>query len=189
MIKFSLGKNGPQATALPIHGMTLNIALVYIRDLPAVCSALKRTKGYSTLEEVRPTLRNKPSGLKPDWHRTVSGPSGSRQRPASAVIPQSSSSSLASMSPGVHYSPPPEFDHTSSLLAMSPPVFSRGSLPPLHGNFTPPVNEPMEYPEHARSFTVCISSPLPTLLKPHSSSPSLYPALTRMTKVKSNSQD
>lgn len=92
------------------------------------------------LEDVRPTLRNKPSGLKADWYSTMSRPSVSHQ-PSSTVYTRSSSSSSSSMlstSPTVPQSPAQEFDHMSSLLAVSPPSF--------HGNSAPFVNDLFSLP-------------------------------------------
>ena len=109
-------------------------------------------KAYSNLEDVHPTLRNKPSGLRADWPNAVK-PSASRQR-SSTVYPQSGSSStsrsrssLSSTSlslPTIPQSPPPELDsdHVSSLLAISPPpIFSKVSSPPsFYGNVVPVID-------------------------------------------------
>ena len=153
MIKFSPGRNEPQVAVTPIHGTSLNVALVYTRNSPALLSALKRTKGYKTVEDVRPTLRNKPSGLRPDWHRTVSN-SSMPLRQTSATYPRSTSS-VVSMSP--------EFDHTTSLLAMSPPLAFRQASPPLPPNRNPIllIDNPMGHQEYARLSTVCVSLLLP----------------------------
>jgi hypothetical protein len=123
-----------------------------VSDLAPHClyRALKRTKAYSTLEGVRPTLRNKPSGLRADWPNIVK-PSTSRQRlsttytqsPSSSTS-RSSSSSTSLLSPATPRSPPPELNsnHVSSLLAISPPpIFSNASSPPsFFGNVVPVID-------------------------------------------------
>ena len=165
--------------------------------------ALKRTKGYNTFKDVRPTLRNKPSGLKSDWRRTVSGPSTShhqalvvhaqprstsmspavsrslshRQTPIVHAQPRSTSTSpvvshslshrqtlivdtrpsslSTSTSPTVSHSSLPDCDHTSSLLAMSPPpTFSKVPSPPSHGRLVPLIDKKLGH-DHARPSAVC----------------------------------
>jgi hypothetical protein len=105
--------------------------------------ALKRSKAYSTIEDVRPTLRNKPSGLKADWHSTVSKPSLPRKQ-ASKSHARSSSSFASSSSSVVPRSPSPEpdYNHISFLLATTPPpIFSRMTSPPLFcGNIVPVID-------------------------------------------------
>jgi hypothetical protein len=100
----------------------------------------------NVLEDVRPTLRNKPSGLKADWCSAVSKSSIPHQSStthtrsisssSSSTFPtytrsiSSSSSSTFPTSPMVPQSPALEFDHMSSLLAISPPAFSKSYSPP-----------------------------------------------------------
>ena len=131
--------------------------LVQSRSYSYLYSALKRNKAYSTLEDVRPTLKNKPSGLRIDWHSTVTKSSVPRQptpttharsssssTPTSTATTRSSSSSTPLMSPPTPSSPPPEFDHTSLLLALSPlspfSIYGQLSPPPSHGNLVPLVD-------------------------------------------------
>lgn len=112
-------------------------------------------KGYSTVEDVRPTLRNKPSGLKPDWHHTVSKPSTSRQ-PA-PIVHARSSSSLTLVSPTVSHSSLPDYDHTSSLLAISPsPNFGKVSSPPFHGKLVLLIDDAARHQGHPLPSTVGI---------------------------------
>ena len=105
--------------------------------------ALKRTKAYATLEDTQPTLKNKPSGLKADWRKTVKAPTP-RQQIQGTYTRFSSSSTLSSSSSTIPQSPPPDLDidHTSSMLAVSPPpIFSKPSSPPsFHGNIVPLVD-------------------------------------------------
>ena len=98
--------------------------------------APKRTKAYTNLEDFRPTVRNKPSGLKLDWPRTVSRLS---QGPIKHTR-SSSSSTPASTSSSLPHSPPPESDHTLSLLAISPPSISRTSQPLFCGDLVPLID-------------------------------------------------
>ena len=129
-------------------------------------SALKRTKAYSVLEDVRPTLRNKPSGLKTDWYDTVSKSSAPRWQASNICTPSSSSTSMGS--PATPQSPSQEFEHISSLLAVSPPpIFSKSSSSPsFHGKIVPLIDE-KSMGSHTRSVVVCISSLLPhTALNP-----------------------
>lgn len=63
-ILFSWGKNGLQAAVSPIHG-----------ELPNMCQSICAThtlclvpSNIQGLEDVQPTLWNKPLGLRPDWH-------------------------------------------------------------------------------------------------------------------------
>jgi len=46
-----------------------------ITYLPLIISALKRTKTYESLNDTRPTLRNKPSGLVNTWYDIAATPS------------------------------------------------------------------------------------------------------------------
>ena len=112
---------------------------------PAHYRSLKCTKAYKNLEEIRPTLQNKPSGMKADWRKTVKQPAPRRttSRTYSRSQPGSSSSVLSS-STTIRQSPSPdlELDHTSSMLAFSsPPIFSKLHSPPsFHGNIVPLVD-------------------------------------------------
>lgn len=104
-------------------------------------SALKRTKEFQALQNVRPTLRNKPSGLKSDWVRTVSSKSSVRHQPASSVHRRMSSSSTLKSPAASSFSPsfsPSESDHTSTLVAMSPIQGSTNRFsPPFYGDLVP----------------------------------------------------
>ena len=112
---------------------------------PTDYRSLKRTKAYKNLEEIRPTLRNKSSGMKPDWRKSVKQSTPRRMASGTCSRGQpGSSSSVLSSSTAIHQSPPPdlELDHTSSMLAFSsPPIFSKlHSPPPFHGNIVPLVD-------------------------------------------------
>ena len=119
-------------------------------------------KAYSTLEDVHPTLWNKPSGLKSDWHNTAMKSSTPRQQ-ASNTYAQSSSSSVLTASPVTPQPPLQEFEHMSLLLALSPPpIFSKlSSLPSFCGTLVPLIDEKAVQvdQEHTHSPAVCIFSP------------------------------
>ena len=102
-------------------------------------------KAYKNLEEIRPTLQNKPSGMKADWWKAVKQPASRQMTPRTYSRSQpGSSSSVILSSTMIHQSPPPdlELDHMSSMLAFpSPPIFSKLHSPPLfHGNAVPLVD-------------------------------------------------
>ena len=117
------------------------------------------------LEDVRPTLRNKPSGLKADWLKTTLKRTVPHRQVSTHT--QSSSSSTLLSSPMIPQSPPPELelDHMSSLLAVSPPpIFSKSSSPPsFHGNIVPLIDAKarVAHQEHDQLPAVC---GIPTLL-------------------------
>lgn len=198
---FSLGKNVPQAAVFPIHGKLFKIhSFMFVNSLD-IHRALKRTKGYSSIEDTRPTLRNKPSGLKTDWHHTVSNSPVPHQR-ASMTHARSSSSSMtharsssSSMltSPSLPQSPLPEFDHSSSLLAISPPpIFGKVSSSSIqfHGNLVPLIDEKdAGFQEHVHSNMVRVFHVYYTQLLIYSSSPFPYLVLIRMTKAGNSSLD
>ena len=141
--------------------------------------ALKRMKSYGDLNDVRPTLQNKPSGLKQDWCRTTSKSSARSSTPSrsstlsksstlsrssthlqqvSAVHDQSGSSSMLA-SPTFSDSPLPEFDHSSSLLSIAPPpVANKLSMPLFCGDLVPLIDE--QSAEHVPNV-VCMLSLLP----------------------------
>jgi len=79
-------------------------------------------------------------------------------RQTSAASSRSSSSAVL-MSPPIPHSPPLEFDHTSSLLAMSPPpVFSRASPPLSPYALFPPIGNSVGRQEYLHPATVRIPS-------------------------------
>lgn len=104
---------------------------------PPDSRALKRSKAYGDLEDVRPTLRNKPSGLKPGWHRTVAGSPTPYRQASSTPTRSSSSSTLAP--PTSPDSLLLESDHASSLQAMSPPSKTRSPL--FQGDLVPLIDQ------------------------------------------------
>ena len=215
---FPLVGNVPQRALSLTHGKLFN-AYDFNFTPHSVCTrAVKRTRGYAALEDVRPTLRNKPAGLKPDWYRTVSNsPALSRQ--ASIVHTQSGSSSMPNsmvskssapqsaprrqalivhtqsgsssmlMSPE---SPPPDygqFDHTSSLLAISPPI---SPSPPFRGDFVPLIDrgaakhQGILHPPMVSTsrYCCCVQAGLT-----RSSSHLSYPAPTRMMRAENSNLD
>ena len=173
-ITFWLDENGLRAAVSPILGKFLTLTIFVHLLNPH--RALKRTKAYNNLEDVRPTIRNKPSGLKVDWHRSVSKPSmphhqvsvrhprSTSMSVSSSSLSASSSSSLASSSsisasPTLSQSPPQEFsDHALSLLALSPPRnLSQSSIPPFHGSLESLDDErAVEHQENVLTDAVCI---------------------------------
>ena len=141
---------------------------------------VKRTKVYSNLEDTRPTIQNKPSGLKSNRHHSMS---------ASAPYPHSRSSSSSSITTFsmVPWSPVPEPDHSSSLLAISPPSSTRLSVPTIYGNPTSLVDEkPEVYLGHPSMVGAYLSLILHTT---HClpTNPSHCHELRRIPVVKSNS--
>lgn len=183
-----LGKNGLPVVALRIHGKSLNILFTLCNSL-SPSRALKRTKAYQDLNDVRPTLRNKPSGLKQDWHRTASASSARSMSSTPSTSSKSSTLSKSSAfsrsstlsrsstsrqqgfptqtqsgpssvaatlaSPTFSDSPLPDLDHTSSLLAMSPPpVVGRSSMPLFREGLVSPVDE-----DHILTDAVCAFVP------------------------------
>lgn len=160
---FLMDKNGPRASLPQTPGKSTVAALALICILVYLHSALKRHKAYSALEDVRPTLKNKPSGLRVDWHSTVTRSHVPHRPPSmSTAHTRSSSSSTLSMSPSTLSSPSLEFDHASSLLALSPsPVSSKSSSPPSYGNLVPLVDSKMlgvhRHDGRSHSPVVCIS--------------------------------
>jgi hypothetical protein len=150
---FPVGENEPQVPLSQTLGKLFSIAPVIVHALLYRYSALKRTKAYSALEDVRPTLRDKPAGLRADWHNTVSRSSAPRQSTARHLRSTSSStlSSTLSTSPSTPSPPPPEFNHVSSLLAISPPpVFSQGSPFSLYRSPIPFVDSKAVGPHYRR---------------------------------------
>ena len=140
MIMPTPDKNDVRVKPSPIHGKLLNTDCVFLYSWKARLThrALKCTKAYSVLEDVQLTLQDKPSGLKPDWHYTISrsstpgmmhAQSSSSSTSASTIYTQTDSSSTAA-SPVFSQSPLLNSDHALSLLAMSPPSqFSKPSHP------------------------------------------------------------
>lgn len=177
----SSGKNDGRALAVLTHGKSPTHIFIHTCASLSLDRALKRTKAYSALEDLRPTIRNKPSGLKTDWHKTVKRPVlHQRVSTAHAQSGSSGSSSTFLSSPTVPRSPLPDLDsdHVSSLLAISPPpIFS---APSLYGET---YQEP--YQEHEHLIAVCISS-RHTHFGTHISSLFYYLVLLRM-KVAENS--
>ena len=109
-------KNVPQTAVFKILGKLFSFVVGSGPELNS-CRTLKRTKAYANLEDVRPTIRNKPSGLKSDWHRTVSNASMPRQQ---VPVKNARSSSLsASTSSSLSQSLLLESDH--SLCPPLPP--------------------------------------------------------------------
>ena len=205
MITSSLGRNESKAAVFLVHGKSPGPYYLPVSDPSNPYRAVKRAKAYNNLEDVRPTLRNKPSGLKSDWHRTVSGSSrsstphrqvlanhahsSSSSTLASPVAARSSSSSM-SASPMIPESPSPEFDHASSLLAMTPlPVIAKSSKPLFFGDLVPFIDEQaMEHKGHAHPNAVCIFFYHCLHSGTHSilPSPSLYLVRTRTTMAERN---
>ena len=167
----------------------LTVSSSFTRSKPQLTqqsSALKRTKAYRNLEDVHPTLRDKPSGLQSDWHRTVSKSSASHHRtPAvharsssssfqsSSSSVQSSSSSVQSSSSSALMSPAAPihdgFDHTSSLLAMLPPPAGSSLSPLSRRDLVPPIDiKPSRYQESLQK--VFIPRSYCVILKTQSSS-------------------
>ena len=70
---------------------------------------MKRTKAYSPFNEVRPTIRNKPSGLVNNWPQVLAKTSAATHHWPSTLTPLTPSSSLSA-------TPPP-----SSSLSATPP--------------------------------------------------------------------
>ena len=141
---------------------------------------IKWTKVYGNLEDTQPTIQNKPSGLKSNWHCLV----------LASVLhthSHSSSSLLIAMLSAVPWSLVPGPDHRSLLLAISPPSFTRLSAPTIYGNLTPPIDrKPAVYLGHPSM----VGSYLPLLFHmTHCSptSPSCCHELIRIPGVKSYS--
>ena len=162
-----LDENEPRAKVFLTHGELPKQTPAHIRCRLILAgsffpSMLKRTKRCDLLEDVRPTLRNKPSGLRPEWHRTVSRSSTPRkQAPPSGPPPSSSLTSMSSVSasPTIPRSRSPdlELDHTSSLLAMSPPSPSQMFLPLSHRDSVSLVDKkPINHQELVNPNAVCI---------------------------------
>jgi len=155
------GQKRAASGSLPNPWQFILFTLVYIHDSLCLFRTLKCTKGYSTLEDVQPTLRNKPSGLKPDWRRTASKPPTPHQQ-APIVHAQSSSSSMLT-SPTVSHSSLLDDDHTSSLLAISPPpIFGNASSSPSYRKLIPLIDKEAGGRQgHPHPITVCFSLLLP----------------------------
>jgi len=155
------GQKWATSGSLPNPQQFILFTLVYIYDSLCLFRTLKHTKGYSTLEDVQPTLRNKPSGLKPDWRCTASKPPTPRQQ-VPIVHAQSSSSSMLT-SPTVSHLSLLDDDHTSSLLAISPPpIFGTASLSPSYGKLVPLIDkEAAGRQGHLHLIAVCFSLLLP----------------------------
>ena len=129
---------------------------------------VKRTKAYTNLEDVRLTIRNKPSGLKSDWYRTVvSNPSTPRHqvsakhaRSSSLSVSTSSSLPPSSIPPSsIPPSPLLESDRALSLIAVSPPsnISQQQFSPPFYGDLVPLIDKKsVGYQEHAGTDAVCI---------------------------------
>ena len=86
-----------------------------------------------------------------------------------------SSSSTMSRSPTAPQSPLPEFDHTSSLLALSPhPIYDRASPSPFRGNLVPLISEKAlqhehrEHPNAVRTFLPLSCTGWDSFLQPFS---------------------
>lgn len=124
--------------------MSKNLFLFSHEAHSSIYRTLKRMKAYGNLEDTRPTLRNKPSGLKPDWCHSAS------QTPTPYTHSRSSSALSIATLPVVPWSSLPEPDHTSSLLAVSPPSSFRGSsVPVFHGDLVTLADERTPvYPKH-----------------------------------------
>ena len=161
-ITSSLGRNEPQVPALPTHGKPPRHTCLRSHLTLSINRALKRTKAYSTLEDVRPTLRNKPSGLKADWHGVVK-PRAPYQSP----------------SPDLD-----DLDHTSLMLAISPPPSSSSS----YGDIVPLTDaEARTRQGRGRSIVVWISS-CRMQFGTHSFSSFPYLVLSRMAKAENNNR-
>ena len=163
-----------------------SLSLSYLDPYSILYSALKRTKAYSTLEDVRPTLRNKPAGLRADWNKTASR-SSTPHRPVSRI--QSSSLSTSRLLPSTPLSPSPESDHFSSLLAISPsPGIGRSSSPPPHGTLVPLIDSKMTG-RHGRDHPPAVRISYLSSYKLELTLPSLlsYLVHTRTTKAEGSS--
>jgi hypothetical protein len=135
MIMPPWGTSEPQVPA-SIHGNASKLSLMCL-SLSQCCSALKRTKEFKPLENTRPTLRNKPSGLRSDWHRMVTSKSPARPQPTLSTSSHSSSLSVA-ISPTTPSFSLFESDHTSSLIAMTPlPNPTKQPSPLYYGDLVP----------------------------------------------------
>lgn len=148
MMKSSSDKSEPQVLPSLIPGKLSSVCSRPSHPSPNALSALKRTKAYSNLANIRPTLKDKPSGLKAGWRGAAKQPVLHRQVSKTYARSSPSSSSTLLSSVGISRSPPPELelDHTSSMLAVSPPpIFSKLSSPPsFHGNVVPLVDAKAE---------------------------------------------
>ena len=162
-----LNKNRGRAAVFLIHSNLSDSRITHLITHLDYSRTLKRTKAYVNLNDVQPTLWNKPLGLKQDWHRTSSksstpsrsstpSTSSARSQLVLAPYPQSCSSSML-VSPTFSESSLPEYDHTSSLLAISPPpVPSKSSMPLFCGDLVPLIDKKsLEYQEHTHTNVVC----------------------------------
>ena len=123
--------------------------------------ALKRAKAYTNLEDTRPTVRNKPSGLKSDWYRTVvTSPSTSHHRMLASHTRSSSlsASTPTSTSSSIPPSPLLDSDQAMSLIAVSPPsTVSKQFMPPFYGDLVLLVDrKAAERQGHMQPDVVCI---------------------------------
>ena len=148
------GESALGAAVFRIHGKLLDSPQLRGSQLN-FCSTLKRMKAYANLEDVRPTIRNKPSGLRSDWHRTASKLPASHQQ---AFPKHARSSSLASTSSSIPLSPVSEPNHSLSLVAVSPPSnVSTSFSPPFYGDLVPIIDRKAANPlGPGQVNTVCI---------------------------------
>ena len=122
----SAGKRTARSCSPPNSRYVIQLSLPCNSDTN-FARALKRSKAFYDLEDTRPTLRNKPSGLKSDWHRVATKSSTFHPMAPSVHRRTSSSSTLASLA---RPRSPSDFDHMSSTVAMSPP-------PSMHNSSSP----------------------------------------------------
>ena len=103
---------------------------------PPFPRSLKRTKAYESLNDLQPTIRNKPSGLVNYWPRVMSdtGPATARQ-PSTSMLPAISppTAELTVASPQLTSHPTiPTLDSlypSPSMLDATTPCFTQPSLP------------------------------------------------------------
>jgi hypothetical protein len=110
---------------------------------------LKRNKTYSSFSEVRPTIRNKPSGLVDNWPQVLAKTSAANHRRPSAPTPSTSSPSftLTPSTPSSSFTLTPSTPLSSLSLAPSTPSPStsywQAPLPLVvsdAGSFDPPMS-------------------------------------------------
>ena len=134
--------------------------------------SLKRTKTYSSFNEIRPTIRNKPSGLVSNWPRVLSktGPTAHHRisplTPSTPSTPSSSTQVLAATpTPFWQPQPSPVMPNTDTFnqFLSSPDTvipFLGQQSPPFHPNaqsyqqFFQPVPTPdlVRTPLHSRTL-------------------------------------
>ena len=97
------GKRVPLNSDNPRYAALQNASTILIFYLSR---SLKRTKTYSSFNEVRPTIRNKPSGLVNNWPRILAKPGPAPHRRVSPLTPSTPSSSTPSSSTQVFSATP-----------------------------------------------------------------------------------